>query len=71
MIVRGVEMWLGLSADGDCAPWRPLRPVTALCGLTLGGGVDEDLECAAFGPEARQSVRNPHGLRLVSHRASP
>jgi hypothetical protein len=65
-------MWLGLaSAQGNEPRWRPLARVTSICGLTLGGGVHEDLERASVTPKARQSVRNPHGLRLVSHRAAP
>ena len=35
MIIRGVEIWFGLS---DEEPGEGvLRPVTVLCGLTLGG----------------------------------
>jgi hypothetical protein len=64
-------MFLGLTPERDHSRWGPLSEVTSICGLTLGGGIDEDLERAPVTPEARQSVRNPHGLRLVSHRAAP
>jgi len=71
MVVRGVEMWSGL-AGGDLSPWGPLVRVTNLCGLTLDGGMEEDLCGPVEGPEARQPARDRQShLRLVSHRMSP
>lgn len=71
-VVRGCQMWSRTFPEGDEARGGPLRPVESLCGLTLGGGVDEDLECAPFGSEARQPARDRQShLRLVSHRGSP
>lgn len=72
MVIVGVQMWSGLSSDGDCAPWSPLVRVTSICGLTLGCGIDEDLERASFGSEPEQPARGRQShLRLVSHRRTP
>lgn len=67
MVVRGVEMFSGLAdLERDGSGWSPLRQITDLCGLTLGGGVDEHLESPAFGSEAAQPARGRNHLKLVS-----
>ncbi len=66
MIIRGVEMFLGWApedaADGGCSP---LRRITHLCGLTLGGEDAPDdwtVGSDAFSQE-RQKVQ---GIRLAA-----
>lgn len=66
MVVRNVQMFLGLAPDGEDAPWGPLRAVTHLCGLTLQGGVEEDRGGPAIGTEAQQPARNREHLKLVT-----
>jgi hypothetical protein len=65
MVVGGCRMFFGFAPEWEQALGRPLAEVTDLCGLTLGGGVHEELESSPAGPEARKAARNPHGLRLV------
>jgi len=71
VVVRGVRMFLGLAPERDHPVWGPLSEVTHLCGLTLQGGVEEDLGGTAEGAERHQPARNRDHLRLVSHRSSP
>ena len=71
MIVRGVELFLGLEAEGSGPAWGPLRQITSICGLTLQGGMEEDLGGATEGSEADQPARNRDHLRLVAHRRTP
>ena len=63
MVVRGVQMWSGLERDHSAR--GPLSRVSRLCGLTLGGGVEEDLESPPARTEARKASGNPGGLRLI------
>lgn len=62
MIVRGVGMFSGLEEGPDS--WA-LREVVNLCGLTLGGCVEEDLYGPPTGAQTGQSSSSSHGLRLV------
>lgn len=71
MVIRGVQMFLGLAPDRAGAVWGPLAEVVDLCGLTLDGGVEQDGGSATEGPEAQQPARNRNHLRLVAHRRNP
>lgn len=66
MIIRGVELFLGLGAEGDGSAWSPLRQITSICGLTLEGGIEEDQRGAPVSSETREPARDPHGLRVIA-----
>lgn len=66
-IIRGVQMFSGPIPDWDEAGWGPLREVTFLCGLTLEGGVEEDLCGSPACAEPKKPRRDSSHLRLVSH----
>lgn len=53
MIVCRVEMFSGLAGPERYGPGRgPLRQVTSICGLTLQGGVEQDLAEPRKAPSA-------------------
>jgi hypothetical protein len=67
MVVRGVRMFSGYGPDPE--GWG-LWEITEFCGLTLGGGVPEDLSGPAPGSDREQVSDKPQHIRLVvSHRS--
>ena len=68
MVVGGVRMFSGLAPEGHWPAGRPLREIATLCGLTLDGGIEENLRRAAEGVETDQPARRRDHLRLVTHR---
>ena len=66
MIIRGVEMFLGWAPedapDGGCSP---LRRITHLCGLTLGGEAAPD-DGAVRGHALSQHRQKVQGIRLAT-----
>ena len=66
MIIGGVRLFSGF--DPASEGWA-LREIKSLCGLTLDGGVEEDLGGSEPRPACEKPVRDRQHLRLVSHRS--
>lgn len=65
MVIRGVQMFMGLAPAGEWAPGCPLRRVERLCGLRLG--CDDALEDGEFGDDNGVSpVKSRSRLRVVA-----
>lgn len=65
MVIRGVQMFLGLAPAGEWAPGRPLLQIQTLCGLRLG--CDDAFEDGEFGDDDGVGLReNVPRLRVVA-----
>lgn len=65
MVIRGVQMFMGLAPAGEWAPERPLLQVQTLCGLRLG--CDDAFEDGEFSDDdGVRPVQSRPRLRVVA-----